>query len=353
MRGEFIVESMSKKKIIMIIVLAYVLVIGLLFLVAGSLSRKDPAANTGIFKSGSQISADSQPERQTEQTRMEQYESREEMPQVTVENFHATVTQFLSAGNFTELDNTLRYWQETYKDATDESESKVAMIERYRGDLAYYVGIVSSSETLSAWQFKTADTLAACIAYTPIMQKYSAFIDQDSVLLPAMNEGSVIRLCKSAKTNEELITMREEVNRTRTEENIIQQIEVYDLILHGYPCQFIAVLDRETMSWMPYSLKVTNDMIDLPTVSLGKKLLRSNPNCDLDVSIAVPAMISERPKGMDGNIDRFQEGVPRSEDLDPIGIAVPSAPDMSQTELAGERSADEETGTEPEVPGEP
>mgnify|MGYP007025187942 CR=1 FL=1 len=53
-------------------------------------------------------------------------------------DFYETVRQLLSYGSFTELDATLRRWQETYKDSTDESESKTAMIEQYRGDLAYY-----------------------------------------------------------------------------------------------------------------------------------------------------------------------------------------------------------------------
>lgn len=331
-------ESISKKKIAPIIIIAYILVIGLLFLTFGSLSKKDSVANIGILKSDAEVSADTQPERQTEQERIEEYESREEMPQVTEESFHTTVNRFLSAGNFSELDKTLRYWQETYKDSTDESESKTVMIERYRGDIAYYMGIAGSGETLPVWQFKTADTLAACIAYTPIMQKYNAFIDQDSVLFPAMTEGAAILLSKSEKTCEELIETKQEINRTRTEENAIQQIEVYDLILHGYPCQFIAVMDRNTMTWMPYSLKVTNNMVDLPTVSLGREILRNSPNCNLDISIAIPAMLSERPDGMDGNIDRIQDGIPNSEDLPPVDIVAPAISDATQTESAGELS---------------
>lgn len=300
-------DKKSKKNIVIVIILAYALVIALLLLIAKSLATKDPAANTGLFKSDTQMAADSQTNRQTEQERQDEYESREEMPQVTEENFYTSISQFLSYGNFTELDNMLRYWQETYRDSMDESESKTAVIERYRGDISYYMGIKNSKGALDTWQFKTADMLAACIAYTSIMQKYNAFINQDSVLLPAEKEGSAILLTKSEMTSEEFVELKKEINRTRTDENAFQQIEVYDLTVHGYTCQFIAVMDRVSMTWMPYSLKVTNDMNDLPTVSVGKELLRSNPNCDLDVSIAVPAMVSEHPEGMTGNIDRAQE----------------------------------------------
>jgi len=347
LKGIFM-NNISRKKLIAFFVLVYVLFIGLLILFAGSLTRKDPAANTGLFKSESQINADAQPDRQTEQERLEEYESREEMPSVTEENFYTSVVQFLSVGNFTELDILLRYWQETYKDSQDESESKTAVIERYRGDLSYYAGIKNSQEALENWQFKTADTLASCIAYTPIMQKYNAFIDQDSVLFPAMQEGASILLSKSEKTNEELAEIKREVNRTRTDENAFQQIEVYDLTLHDYPCQLIAVMDRDSMAWMPYSLKVMNDMIDLPTVSLGKQLLQSNPNCDLDVSIAIPAMVSERPEGMNGNIDYSQKEILSGDGTNPISDEPASSKDPVQAEPAEADPAGE--GTE-NVPG--
>lgn len=332
-------DKLDKKKVTGIIVLAYVLVIGLLILVASSLKRS-PSEESGLFKSDNQMISDQQPIRQTEQERLDEYEGREEMPEVTEETFYEAIGQLLSYGNFTELDSTLRRWQETYKDSPDESESKTAMIEQYRGDLAYYKNIVSDGSSLDTWQFKTPDTLAACISYTPIMQKYKAFVNQDSVIFPAMTEGSSIYLSQSKKTNEELAAIKNEINRTRTDENAFQQIAVYDLTVHGYPCEFVAVMDRNTMAWMPYSLEVTNNMIDLPTIAIGKEILRGNAKADLDVIIAVPAMIAEQPDGMNGNIDRSQEAVVNSQDLAPIEIpdaaaenpadAVPDVPAESQ-----------------------
>lgn len=312
-------EKLDKKKVIGIIILAYVLVIGLLILVASSLKRS-PSEESGLFKSDNQVIADQQPVRQTEQERLDEYESREEMPEVTEETFYETVRQLLSYGSFTELDATLRRWQETYKDSTDESESKTAMIEQYRGDLAYCKSIVSSGSSLDVWQFKTPDTLAACVSFTPIMQKYKAFVNQNSVIFPAMTEGSAINLSQSKKTNEELASIKSEINRTRTDENAFQQIAVYDLTVKGYPCEFIAVMDRNSMTWMPYSLKVTNNMVDLPTVSIGKEILRSNDKADLDVIIAIPSMISEQPDGMTGNIDHNEETVTDGQALPPVEI---------------------------------
>lgn len=320
LKGEiFQVDKSTKKKMIIIIVTAYVLVIGLLIFVASSLQKKS-ASDTGLFKSDGQMMEDAQPDRQTEQERLEEYESREEMPEVTEETFYATVNQFLSSGNLKELDQTLRRWQETYKDSTSEDESKTAVIEQYRGDLAYYWGITASGEALDTWQFKLPDTLASCVAYTPIMQKYKAFINQESVMFPAMAEGSTIALSRSTKTSEELNAIRDGVNRTRTDENAFQQIAVYDLTIKGYPCEFVAVMDRNTMTWSPYSLKVTNGMTDLPTVSICKEVMRNSPKSNLDVIIAIPDMISERPEGMTGNIDRSQENTPSSDSLEPVNL---------------------------------
>ena len=53
-------------------------------------------------------------------------------------------------------------------------------------------GRLSSGSSLDVWQFKTPDTLAACVSFTPIMQKYKAFVNQNSVIFPAMAEGSAI-----------------------------------------------------------------------------------------------------------------------------------------------------------------
>ena len=119
---------------------------------------------------------------------------------------------------------------------------------------------------------------------------------------------------------EELASIKSEINRTRTDENAFQQIAVYDLTVKGYPCEFIAVMDRNSMAWMPYSLKVTNNMIDLPTVSIGKEILRSNDKADLDVIIAIPSMISEQPDGMTGNIDHNEETVTDGQALPPVEI---------------------------------
>lgn len=340
-------DKASKKKIGVIVGIAYILVIGLLILVSMSFSRRGNGSDTGIFKSNAQTAADMQPVTQTEQERQEEYESREEMPVVTEETFYSSISQFLSSGNFDELDKNLRYWQETYKDSLDESESKAAMIAQYRGDIAFYKGLSSNNDGLDAWYFKTPDTLAACVAYTPIMQKYNAFINQDSVMLPAVKEGTPISLSMSAKTNEELAEIKAAVNRTRSDENAIQQVSVYDMTLHGYPCQFVAVMDRSSMNWMPYSLEVTNGMIDLPTISLGKELVRNNPDCNLDVTIAIPAMISEQPDGSSGNIDYSQQSIPSSSDLTPIAegtvspAETPREMEPAEEGLDGEAAPDE------------
>ena len=91
-------EKLDKKKVIGIIILAYVLVIGLLILVASSLKRS-PSEESGLFKSDNQLIADQQPVRQTDQERLDEYESREEMPEVTEETFYETVRQLLSSFN--------------------------------------------------------------------------------------------------------------------------------------------------------------------------------------------------------------------------------------------------------------
>lgn len=315
-------NDIDKKKIALITGIAFAAVIVLSLLVSHSLSKHPSNNDSGLRKPAALTEEESRPVPQTEQDRSEEYENREEMPAVTEEVFYDTISKFLASGNFDALDNTLRHWQETYKDSADESESKSMVIDKYRGDIAYYKSIVNSdTEALSSWHFMMPDTLAASIAYTPIMKKYAAFISQDSLILPAVSEGENINLRKSDKTNEELSEIRDAVNRTRRDETAFQQIAVYDMTLYGYPCQFIAVMDKDTVSWIPHSIQVTNNMIDLPTASFGKNILRNNPDADLDKMIAVPAAISEKPEGVEGNIDREQEGIPNSQMMPMDGLS--------------------------------
>lgn len=330
-------EAKDKKLIAIVITIAFVLVIALTLLFSHLISKNSPDQDAGLFKSQEQTAEDNQPVRQTEQERLEEYESREEMPAVAEENFYDTISRLLSTGKFDELDHNLRYWQETYKDSTDESESKSAMIAWYRGDIAYYKTIEQAVQGNAViWQYRTPDTLAASIAFSPIMKKYSTFVNQDSILMPAMSVGTNINLRESEKTNEELIELKNAINRNRTDDTAYQQIAVYEMTLSGYPCEFIAVMDRETMTWIPYSLKVTNGMIDLPTVAIGKQILNGNPMADLDVTIVVPAAISERPEGMTGNIDYSQQGIQDSQNMTPVVVD-----DLTP---AGENPAGEETG---------
>ena len=175
---------------------------------------------------------------------------------------------------------------------------------------------------------------------------------QNSVIFPAMAEGSAINLSQSKKTNEELTSIKSEINRTRTDENAFQQIAVYDLTVKGYPCEFIAVMDRNSMTWMPYSLKVTNNMIDLPTVSIGKEILRSDDKADLDVIIAVPSMISEQPDDMTGNIDHNQESLANGQNLLPIEIPSTAAENSSNTvsNVSAENQGPDSASDEVSVP---
>lgn len=308
------------KKILAIGLSAFALVILLSILITLSFSKStsevDSGKGSGLFKSTALTEEENKPVGQTEKERQEEYESREEMPQVTEDVFYETIDKFLATGNFDTLDSTLRHWQETYKDSDDESESKSIVMAQYRGDIAYYQGIMNpDTQALSTWQFNNPEVLAACVAYSPIMKKYAAFINQDSVIIPAVSSGTNTGLRKSDKTNEELAEIRNTVNRTRRDETAFQQIAVYDMTLYGYPCQFIAVMDRDSMMWMPYSLKVTNHMIDLPTVAFGKEELRNNPDANLDVMIAIPAAISEVPEGVTGNIYRDDGEIPDSQEM--------------------------------------
>lgn len=286
---------MSTKKIIVLIgCITFALIAGLILLFTHSLSETaaDPeTADVGLFKDAS---LEEEPEIITQEDLQEAYESRPELPAAIQETLHVNIARYLSAGEFSELDDYLRSLQENYKDNSDQNEDEMVVIDKYRADLTSYLLSVKDGTPRTDWAFNNPDALAAAIAYAPMSVKYQTFINRDSALMAAARKD--IGLQQADLTNTESKERLDKINRSRTEENEFPQIAVYTMTILGYDCEFTAVYDNNTWRWHPYSLVATNDPTNsLPTVSLAYDLILANPDADIDAIIAFPEPLSEYP----------------------------------------------------------
>lgn len=273
---------MNVKKTVALIIGVVALLVGvLMFLLFHSMS--DSAQNSvGLLKGED---AETRPTPVTQEQIDEEYESRDEVPEGIMESIPSTVQSNLSTGRFKELDSKLKGWNETFKDNDDQRDDETAVIESYCADLAYYFSMTETGETLATWYFNNADVLAAVLAFAPISQKYQAFIDRDSALLPAAR--SDVHLTKAALTREETLQIMEPINSMRTEAGRFQAIAVYDMDLFDYKARMILVRDSTTFAWQPYSLTVNDVTFDV-TARLADQILRVTPEANLDTIFVAP-----------------------------------------------------------------
>lgn len=225
------------------------------------------------------------PSSETEEDRQQEYDEREQLPQTIVESLDDIAIRYLSLGDFDGLDSRLATMIATYKETDDDALAVIDEIDRYRADLAYTKAISAfGSNAVTQWRFYNPEFLAAAVAYTPISMKYQAMISHESaVMAPALSN---ISLRRSDMTEEELRSVLDTINQTRSGGNEFQMVTVYEMNVFGYDCEFIAVSDIQSVTWQPYSLNVKNDPEFSVTAALCYELLEQNPRTNLDAILA-------------------------------------------------------------------
>lgn len=265
------------KKIIAVFTGGVVLVI--LLVAAIIMSTGAGTSDVGLFRPDETVG----PSAETEQSRTEKYDSREEIPDVVADTLARVVSINLSSGDFDNLDTKLEVWADTYKENQDDALAIMDEISSYRADLAY-IKLLPDATAQTAWSFYNPDFLAAAVAYLPISVKYQAMISHDSaVMAPALSN---IELKESKMTPQELRTVLDTINQTRTKGSEFQRVAMYEMTIFGYDCEFIAVSEMGSIQWQPYSLTVKNDESFSITVALCYDLVASNPDTNLDATLA-------------------------------------------------------------------
>lgn len=265
------------KKIIAVSVGGMILVIALVAAIIAS-TQKD-TSDVGLFRPDETVL----PSEETEQNRAEEYNSREEIPDVIADTLAQVVYTNLSSGDFDNLDAKLEVWAGTYKENQDDALAIMDEINSYRADLAY-IKLLPDATPQTTWLFYNPDFLAAAVAYLPISVKYQAMISHDSAIMaPALSN---IELREAEKTSQELRAVLDTINQTRTRGSEFQRVAVYEMAIFGYDCEFIAVSEASSIQWQPYSLTVQNDSNFSITAALCYDLVASNPDTNLDATLA-------------------------------------------------------------------
>ena len=265
------------KKIIAVYTGGAVLVI--LLVAAIIMSTQKDTADVGLFRPDETV----EPSAETQQNREDEYDNREEIPDVIAGTLAQVVATNLSSGDFDNLDAKLEVWAGIYKENQDDALAIMDEISSYRADIAY-IKLLPDATPQTTWQFYNPDFLAAAVAYLPISVKYQAMISHDSaVMAPALSD---IELKEAEKSPQELRTILDTINQTRTTGNEFQRVAVYEMTVFGYDCEFIAVSETSGVQWQPYSLTVKNDHNFSITAALCYDLLASNPDTNLDATLA-------------------------------------------------------------------
>ena len=89
-------------------------------------------------------------------------------------------------------------------------------------------------------------------------------------------------------TDAELYELLHELNMKRAADNGFQRIAVFEMTVLGYRLKFIAVTEKETLKWQPYSLTAIDETSGLPTVAQACSIKDSSPDTDLDIIFVAP-----------------------------------------------------------------
>ena len=278
----------NTRKIIIISIAAFGLVVLLLFALYKTLGMgQQEQSSAGLLKPNETVV----PSAYTEEEREKDYGNRNELPETVAENLNTMAKRYLSSGDFDGLNKRLTEWLDNYKDTTDDALDETIILNRYQADIAFFKNVTDPENLhpVTEWQFSNPDVLAAAISYAPISTKYQTIISRRSAILP--EALSSINLEESEMTPQELRSLLDKINLTRTEDTEFKMVTVYDVEIRGIPCEITMVSDSLATRWQVYSIQ-PKDGTDLGiTVQTCYDIVDGNIEADLDSIIVMPEII--------------------------------------------------------------
>lgn len=253
-------EIMKDKKVALIAALCLCAFVGLAYWLTRALFEPPDGEKAGILNPESGIVAPAI----TEDDRVDAYHKRPVFPPASELKLDERALTYLSTSDFDGLDAWLQQLSNTYRDGTEEEsdDSQIrysSLIERYRADAALMEAILSGDAGYEpVARFQTPDVLAAAIVYAPISAKYSAFINQDALILPPVNSAHAgdTGLERKALSVQRQLELIGEYSARMSDERYDEVYE-YAFRAHGLPLVLHIVHTRENL-YLPYSLQISD-----------------------------------------------------------------------------------------------
>lgn len=273
----------EKKLILAVVAAALALILILAALLSIQLQNQAPNATEappffGLLNVGSV----DEPTSLTVEMREAEYQDRLPLTSDIVGNLDAKVMRFLSAGDFTELDDWLGRLEGTYRDVEVESGqdlSYMSLIHNFRSDIA----IIQSFSRLTnrddaaalLMKFQTPEVLAAAVIYAPLSIKVDSIICQDSLILPAVyaRDAHLTALKRVDLRPEEYIPRVEEINRRRAPEHRVIGVTRFEFVAYGvkYGMEIVAQGDYTYAPYRIFRLEEVPASNELVTVAYLKR----------------------------------------------------------------------------------
>ncbi len=272
----------EKRLVLAIATAALTLVLTLSAFLSAQLKPSAPDGTwTGLFGLLN-IAVSDEPAAITLEKRDTEYRNRQPLTNDIISNFEFKVMCFLSAGDFTGLDDWLSHMEGTYRDVEVKSGqdlSYMSLIQNYRSDIAIIQSFNGLSDRNDAaellMKFQTPEVLAAAILYSPLSMKLDAIIHQDSLILPAVNERAahLTGLKEVDLGPDEYIPRVEEINRRRASGYKIIGVTLFEFEVCGkkYGMEIIAQDDYTYAPYRIFSLEGHSITDEPVTVAYLKK----------------------------------------------------------------------------------
>ena len=273
---------MSFGKKIAILVIATIIILALLFILLFNSIKQDvmEGENVGLFPPANTPTPTVSSEERRAQ-RQEKEENKEVIPTEVEGDLPETISTYISNGQFVDLDNWLWGLENAYKDNPNvQDQTKMAMIDTYRADIAYYNGIQST--TAPTWGFQNPEMTAAAYVYGSIESKYLAVIDEMSGIFPKVT--GEINLHQSSKAPAEIRAELTAINQRRSADGQFNFLQIWDLTIQDMECEMLVVANRDYL-WHPYSLRAKDGHEFGLTVEDCRDMKRENASLDLDSAI--------------------------------------------------------------------
>lgn len=250
---------MKDKTVVKITMLCFCTFIALAYCLTRILSSTAENGKAGILNYNSSLETPPI----TDNDRIDAYYERPVFPPASELKLEERTLTYLSFDDLDGLDAWLQQLGDTYRDGSEAESDDCqirysSLIDRYRADISLLNAVLRGDAGYeSVTHFQTPDVLAAAVIYAPISAKFSAFVNQDSIMLPPVNSTHA---GETGLEKKELSVKRqlELVGEYNVRMPRACYDEVYEYIFRAHSLSLILhIVHTQENQYLPYSLQIS------------------------------------------------------------------------------------------------